>query len=123
MPRTTPSPRPTKGQRRTSVPTTPDTTFNEIRALAASLHALHNRMVANYAPIVQDMIRSRCREQTQIQRTLDRLLDCACIPEGLALFKSLCRYYYTLNPAATASYVHAYRDMWDREEPEEEEAS
>ena len=39
-----------------------------------------------------------------------------CIPEGLALFKSLCRYYYTLNPTATASYVYAYRDMWDSED-------
>ncbi len=32
------------------------------------------------------------------------------------LFRSLCRYYYTLNPAATADYVFAYRDMWDSEE-------
>jgi hypothetical protein len=30
-----------------------------------------------------------------------------------AEIKALCRHYYALNPAATASYVHAYRDMWD----------
>ena len=31
------------------------------------------------------------------------------------LFKRLCRYYYTLDPAATADYVHSYRGMWDSE--------
>jgi hypothetical protein len=53
---------------------------------------------------------------------LDRLLDCACIPEGLALFRTLCSYYFTLNPAATADYVGAYREMWDRDEAEEAKA-
>jgi len=84
--------------------------------LAASLNGIHKQMAATCAPVVQGIIRSRCRDQQQIERLLDRLLDCACIPEGLALFKSLCRYYYTLNPTATASYVYAYRDMWDSED-------
>ena len=86
-----------------------------ITELAASLNQLHKQMAAAYAPIVHDIVRSRTRDQQQIEHTLDRLLDCACIPEGLALFKFLCRYYYTLNPAATADYVFAYRDMWDSE--------
>ena len=34
-------------------------------------------------------------------------------PAGLALYKKLCRYYYTLNPAATADYVNYYREIWD----------
>ena len=45
------------------------------------------------------------------------------IPEGLALFKALCRYYYPINPAATSSYVHAYRDLWDSEKSEEQEGN
>ena len=53
---------------------------------------------------------------------LDSLLDCACIPEGLALFRTLCRYYFTLNPAATADYIRAYRDMWDNNDAVEGEA-
>lgn len=28
-------------------------------------------------------------------------------------YAPICRYYYALNPAATADYVFAYRDMWD----------
>ncbi|MCF7838030.1 MAG: hypothetical protein K9N49_05320 [Candidatus Marinimicrobia bacterium] len=87
-----------------------------IMELAASLNQLHKQMADACAPVVQDIVQSRCRDQQQIEHTLDRLLNCACIPEGLALFKALCRYYYTLNPAATADYVHAYRDLWDSEE-------
>ena len=56
------------------------------------------------------------------EHLLDRLLDCACIPEGLALFRSLCRYYYYLNPAATADYIGAYREMWDNDDTEEANA-
>jgi hypothetical protein len=93
----------------------PDSGFAEIRALAAELHALHRHMAAAYAPIVQDILQRRSRDVQEIEHTLDHLLDCACIPEGLALFKPLCRYYYGINPAATADYVYAYRDMWDSE--------
>ncbi len=31
----------------------------------------------------------------------------------LRLYKKLCRYYFKIDPEATASYVYAYRDMWD----------
>ncbi len=102
-------------------PVDPD--FAEIRALAATLHDLHRQQAATLTPIVQNLIRSQSRVAQEIEHTLDHLLDCACTPEGLALFKALCRYYYAINPAATASYVHAYREMWDSEEPGKEQAS
>jgi len=121
MPSTTSSPSPTTGRHRSAAPKE-DPDFGGIMELAASLNALHKQMATECAPIVQDMIRNRCRDQQQIEHTLDRLLDCACIPEGLVLFKSLCRYYYSLNHAATASYVGAYRDMWDRDDAEEAKA-
>ncbi|MFB1489294.1 MULTISPECIES: hypothetical protein [unclassified Thiocapsa] len=90
--------------------------FAEIRALAATLNDLHRQRVAALTPIAQDLIQSQSRAAQDIEHTLVHLLDCACIPEGLALFKALCRYYYAINPAATAGYVHAYRGMWDSEE-------
>ena len=99
------------------------TDFAQISALAARLHDLHRQRVAELTPIAQNLIQSQSREAQEIETTLDHLLDCACIPEGLALFKALCRYYYAINPAATAGYVHAYRDMWDSEEPGNELAS
>ena len=60
--------------------------FDEIRNLAASVNQLHHQMAAQWAPIVQDLIQSKTRDQRQMEHTLDRLLDCACIPEGLRLF-------------------------------------
>lgn len=119
MPPKTKSQRPTASRRRPPAPPAATPGFEGIRELAASLNALHRQMAAACAPGVQAMIQSRTQNHQQIEHLLDRLLDCACIPEGLALFKSLCRYYYHINPAATASYVHAYRDMWDSEDTEE----
>lgn len=94
-------------------PVPADSDFSEIKALAAKLHELHRQRVAALDPIVQSLIRSRCRSVQQIEHTLDHLLDGACTPEGLALFKALCRHYDAINPAAAASYAHAYREMWD----------
>jgi len=71
--------------------------------------------------MVQDIIQNRRQDQQQIERLLDRLLDCACIPDGLALFRSLCRYYFSINPVATADYIKAYREMWDSGEAGQEE--
>ena len=96
-----------------------DSEFREIRALAATLPDQHRQRAAALAPIVQNIIQTGSRDGCEIERTLDHLLDCACIPEGLALFKSLCRYYFTLNSAAIADYVNAYREMWHNEADEE----
>ena len=122
MPLKTKSQRPTASRRRLPAPPAPTPDFEGIRELAASLHALHRQMAAACAPDVQYMIQSRSRDQRQIEHMLDSLLDCACIPEGLALFRTLCRYYFTLNPAATADYIRAYRDMWDNNDAVEGEA-
>ena len=78
-------------------------------------------MAKSYAPIVQNIIQRRSRDVHEIEQALDRVLDCACIPEGLELFKHLCRYYYSINPTATAHYVFTYREMWDNEADHEEE--
>jgi hypothetical protein len=95
--------------------------FDRIKSLAASIHELQLQMAKSYAPIVQNIIQHRSRNVQEIEQALDRVLDCACIPEGLELFKHLCRYYYSINPTATAHYVFAYREMWDNEADHEEE--
>jgi hypothetical protein len=94
-----------------------------ILALARSVIELHQRMIALSAPVVTKMIRSRTRDQPQIEHLLDRLLDCAGSPDGRDLFRSLCRYYFSINPIATADYIHAYREMWDSEESGKEQVS
>lgn len=100
-----------RSQRASSPISNPD--FGEIRSLVSTLRDLHRQNAAALAPIVQSHIRTCNRDANEIEHTLDHLLDCACIPEGLALFKILCRYYYEINPASTATYVHGYREMWD----------
>ncbi len=111
--------------RNNSQPASPtgDPGFAKLHSLAATLHDLHRQAAAAYTPIVHDLIDRRSQDVNEIEHTLDHLLDCACIPEGLALFKALCRYYYDIDPAATATYVYAYRDMWDTEEAQQQEVA
>lgn len=79
----------------------------------APLQALQQHAVDTLAPTVQEIVRSRSRDAHWIERTLDQLLNHACVPKGLALFRTLCRHYWPLDPQAAASYIHAYREMWD----------
>lgn len=95
-----------------------DDTLRGIKGLAEGLRGIQELGVAQYTPVVENIIATRSRDARHIEHTLDHLLDFACYPAGLVLFKSLCRYYYTLDPAATADYVHSYREMWDSEATE-----
>ena len=79
------------------------------------LHELQNRAVREYEPIIGRIIRSGSRNVREIEATLDGLLDFACVPDGLKLFKALCRYYYAIDPVATAGYVQSYRELWDED--------
>ncbi|RLB95794.1 MAG: hypothetical protein DRH50_03100, partial [Deltaproteobacteria bacterium] len=55
------------------------------------------------------------RDSRRIERCLDGMLD-SCFDNGmLVLFIKLCRYYFAIDPDATASYIQAYRDMWDEQ--------
>jgi len=71
--------------------------------------------IQHYTPEVEAIIRTKCRNEHQIEHLLDRLLDLCASDEALPLFKNLCRYYYFINPQATADYVRFYREMWDEE--------
>lgn len=87
----------------------------QLKALTADLQVLREQGIEALTPVVQELVRSGSRDVQRIEHTLDQLLDLACLPEGLALFKTLCRHYWALDPQATADYVHAYREMWDDE--------
>lgn len=87
----------------------------EIKQTMAELQTLREEAIETLTPTVQELVRSGSRDVQRIEHTLDQLLDVACLPKGLVLFKTLCRHYWTLEPQATAGYVHAYREMWDDE--------
>ena len=111
--KTTAKRRQTKRRQPSTQPPAVDAPLNEIKALAASLNELHRQMALAYTPIVQGIIQSGSRDIQEIEHTLDHLLTCAGHPQGLLLFKSLCRYYYGIDPVATAWHVHSYREWYD----------
>ena len=115
----TPSP-----QQKTESPDSDDyqDLLSDLSAVIAPLQALHQQAIKAYAPTVREILNSDSRDARLIEQTLDRVLDHACIPQGLALFKSLCRHYWKFNPHTTAFYVFAYREMWDSDEQETKEA-
>jgi len=89
-----------------------DAPYGELTCLAAQLYELQSQAVRECEPIVGRMIRSGSRDIRKIEATLDNLLDVACVPDGLKLFRALCRYYYSIDPASTAYYVQSYRELW-----------
>ncbi|MDR2208125.1 MAG: hypothetical protein LBE22_04040 [Azoarcus sp.] len=91
----------------------------KIAAIAAQIVELHNQAIREYEPIVGRMIRSSSQDVREIEAMLDHLLDVACVPDGLKLFKALCRYYYFIDPASAACYVQCYRELWDDAESKE----
>ena len=68
-----------------------------------------------YATEVDAILRSGDRDTKRIEQLLDGMLGLCFDAEILLLFKKLCRHYFQIDPAATAEYVHIYRDMWEEE--------
>jgi hypothetical protein len=93
-----------------------------IRPMVESMQDLNKQAVHEYAPVVESIIRSRSRDTNHIEHTLDGLLSFCGYDPALQLYRRLCRYYYDIDPAATASHVYAYRDMWDTESESKAEA-
>lgn len=50
-----------------------------------------------------------------LELLLDRLLDCAGTPEGVAVYRRVCRRLWELDPNAGAVYVRFYQEIWDPE--------
>ena len=91
----------------------------EIRKLAESIKLLAGQAVNEYSKEVDAIIMARSKDQQRIESTLDWMLDFCWDKHMLILYKKLCRYYWYINPRATANYVDAYREMWDPEYPKD----
>lgn len=96
--------------------------IDDLSSAIAPIQAIHQQAVESLTPRVREIIESRSRDARLIEHTLDQLLDHACIPQGLSIFKSLCRYFWEINPHATASYICAYREMSDSDDQKTKEA-
>ena len=93
-----------------------DTLVQGIGELAGAAQKLAREAEQQYAPEVTDVLRTQCRDPQRIEHLLDCMLDFGFDAAMVRLYKKLCRYYFEIDPRATASYVYAYRDMWDEEE-------
>lgn len=89
--------------------------FKSIGKLVKYLGELTAREVVEYEPIVNGLINSCSKDRKKIERTLTGLLDFCGNSAILQLYKKLCRYYYYLDPKATAQYVLLYLERWDPE--------
>lgn len=90
--------------------------LNAIMALAQETQRLAEQALRQYTPVVESIISSKSRDIHHIEHTLDILLDFGFNDPMVELFRRLCRHYYFIDPAAAASYVLTYRDMWDSED-------
>lgn len=85
----------------------------ELRPLVEARNHLARKAETGFAMQVNDIICEGCKDSKRIEWLLTCMLDFCFDDRILVLFKKLCRHYYTIDPAATASYVYSYRDMWD----------
>jgi hypothetical protein len=92
-----------------------DDLVQSIGEIARASCRLARQAEKQYAPEVEDVLRTRCRDPRRIEHLLDGMLDFGFDAAMVRLYKKLCRYYFEIDPRATASYVYAYRDMWDEE--------
>jgi len=94
-----------------------DDLVKHLSEIAGSVQKLARKADRQYAAEVEAILKEQSRDSMRIERCLDRMLD-FCFDQGvLVLYKKLCRYYYAIDSQATASYVHAYREMWDEQKP------
>jgi len=92
-----------------------DNLLRSIGGLAGGAQRLAREAVQQYSAEVDSILKGQSRDSMRIERCLDGMLD-FCFDQGmLALFRKLCRYYFSIDPEGTASYVKAYREMWEGE--------
>ncbi len=87
--------------------------IEQIKPLAVQIQALNQQAYISYIPQVEYLITHSVIDDNAIQRTLDGLLDFCGDENVLLLYKKLCRYYWDINPEATADYINIYRETWD----------
>jgi len=100
--------------------TKPEHPVQDIFTLAGEIKNLARVAARQYAGEVESILNEQTRAAARIEGCLDGLRDFCFHDEALALYKRLCRYYSDINPAATASSLNAYRELWDSPMPEKE---
>lgn len=93
-----------------------DNLVQRISESAKTVEKLAHQAVQQYSDEVEAILNMQSSDSKRIERCLEGMLDFCFDSKMLALHKKLCRYYFEIDPESTASYVNAYRDMWDEQE-------
>jgi len=84
-----------------------------LQSLGLQLTALFRQAISTANAEADAIIQRGERDSAPIDHQLDHMQGFCCDPDMLRVFKRLCRYYFTIEPAATAGHIQAYREMWD----------
>ena len=75
----------------------------KISKLAVARQQLARQAEQQYSFEVETLLRDQCRDPQRIEHLLGGMLDFCFDDEMLRLYKNLCRYYFKIDPVATAS--------------------
>ena len=97
----------------------------DLKELGNTIVALQREAVKQtlqyWKPEADRIINTKSKDINAIEHTLDALCEVAFDDEVLIVFKNLCRYYYDIDPQATAEQIQFYREMWDNNEEIEDD--
>jgi len=99
-----------------------DNLLQSVDELAGDAQRRAREAERQYSDEIEAILKAQSRDSGRIERCLDGMLD-FCFDQGmLVLYRKLCRYYFAIDPEATASYVRACREMWEGETEKTAEA-
>ena len=84
--------------------------------MAKELQTIYSQAEVYYTSAVNEIISRQSKDTEEIEHLLNYMLDFADNEKILALFRKLCRYYFDINPQATAEYIQSYKEMCDADE-------
>lgn len=89
--------------------------LNGFKELAESLNKITEDAFIIYEAQVDRIYSNKIKDEKEIERIIEVLLEYCYDDKMLLLFKRICKYYYKINPTVTYEYVMIYREMWDDE--------
>ena len=91
-----------------------DNVVDSIQEMALQLRKINEIAYNQYKPIASDLC-SRAASLSEVEYTLDRMLDFCGDDAVLGLFKDICRHYFDIYPEMIAYQINSYREIWDTE--------
>lgn len=86
--------------------------------MCRELVKLQKQNYENVKREIEGIINNKIRNERYIERKLDEMLDILSFYENdetVLTYRKLCRYYFDINPQATADYIMLYKEQNDPE--------